>query len=77
MRNQQSSRWRLRPPFLCLAVTVLTPLLWMAVIGGLEYAGQDQLALGLGWLSIPIVFLAIPCGVLLSLVLAFAGRHRK
>jgi len=77
MEHQRPSRWGIRPPCLCLAITLLIPLLWLAVVSGLESAGKDGLALGLGWLTIPIVFLAVPAGLVLSLVLARTGRKDK
>ena len=77
MQDQHYSRWRIRPPVLCLAVTLLIPGLWMAVIRGLESAGKEGLALTFGWLSIPIVFVAVPAGLVLSLALAIIGRKHK
>jgi hypothetical protein len=52
-----------------LAVTLLIPLVWVAVMWRFESAGKDDLALTLGWLTIPIVFAVVPAGLLLSLVL--------
>ena len=66
-----------RPPFLCFVLTLLIPLLWIAVMQGLEVAGKDDLALAFGWITIPLVFVTVPLGLLTSLVLAVAGRNDK
>jgi hypothetical protein len=60
-----------------LAITLLIPALWLAVMTGLDSAGKDGLALALGWLTIPIVFAVVPAGLVLSLVLALTGRKHK
>jgi hypothetical protein len=77
MGHQRRSQWHIRPSCLCLAITLLIPVLWLAVMSGLESAGKDGLAMTLGWLTIPIVFAAVPAGLVLSLVLALTGRKRK
>ena len=77
MKDRRPSPWRIRPAFLCFAVTLLIPVVWLAVIGGLESAGKDDLALGLGWLSIPVIFVAVPAGLAWTLVLAITGRKQK
>ena len=52
-------------------------VLYLAVVGGLEYTGQKDLALLLGWLMIPFAMLAVPAGLLLTLVVAVASRKQK
>jgi hypothetical protein len=67
----------MRPAFWCLAATLMIPVLFLAVVGGLEYAGQKDLALLLGWLMIPFAMLAVPAGLLLTLVVAITSRKQK
>jgi hypothetical protein len=69
--------WHVSRPMACLAITLMLPAAWFAMVSGLEYAGEKNAALGVGWITIPFVMLAVPLGFVLTVVLAVMDRRKK
>lgn len=71
------SPWRIGPAVLCFAVTMMVPIAFFVVVGGLEYAGHKDLALLIGWITIPLAMAVVPAGLILTVVLALTGKRQR